>query len=174
MQGTIFKRLSWESAFAITQIPFAFEYNQLNGNLADWWSTHLQFSHFWKKTNIYSFHVYYQITIWSIYTNLYLLSFTKIDCIAIRLITLKLNANGIWGILGTRQRCIVWSTEPNANTDWTLTWQFMTQLRSTAQNRDTSHLRQPSNRTICLRSCLASALEFSRMESVATSDSVRT
>ena len=51
------------------QIPLAFECNQLNGNLADLWSTELQFSRFCKKINIYNFYVYNRITIRQIYRN---------------------------------------------------------------------------------------------------------
>ena len=42
-----------------TQVPFAFEFecNQPNADLADLWSTELQFGQFWKKINIYNFHM---------------------------------------------------------------------------------------------------------------------
>ena len=59
-------------AFWIAQVPLAlpFECNQPNGNLADLWSTKLQFSRFWKKINIYSFNVYRWIIIRLISVNL--------------------------------------------------------------------------------------------------------
>ena len=54
------------SSFCVSemhQIPLAFECNQLNGNLADLWSTELQFSPFCKKINLYNFYVYNRIEI---------------------------------------------------------------------------------------------------------------
>ena len=48
----------YSCAFWIAQVPFAeFECNQPNADLADLWSTELQFGQFWKKINIYNFHV---------------------------------------------------------------------------------------------------------------------